>query len=249
MNHICRAAIGLALAALAIPAFAEEHSHAHWAYEGPDGPANWGSLNSDFAVCSKGIQQSPVNLTDAHSGQNEALALEWKPFTPVVMNNGHTIQAAAAKGNVTSFDGKPYAFQQVHFHHPSEHTIDGKHAPMEAHFVHKGADGKLLVLGVMIEEGQANAEIAKLWEVAPQQPGEKPSKADVDFAKLVPSTSKFYRYAGSLTTPPCSEIVQWVVFAEPITVSKEQLEAFAKLYPDNSRPVQALNKRTIVFGR
>jgi len=249
MNNFCRAAIGLALATLAVPAFADDHAHAHWAYEGAEGPAHWGSLNSDFAACSLGAQQSPVNLTKALAGASEALALNWKPFAPVVLNNGHTIQAPAAEGNVTTFDGKPYAFQQVHFHHLSEHTIDGRHAPMEAHFVHKGADGKLLVLGVMIEEGKANPEIAALWEVAPQQSGEAPAKASVDFAKLVPSASKFYRYAGSLTTPPCSEIVQWVVFEEPITVSKEQIEAFAKLYPDNARPVQALNERTIVFGR
>jgi carbonic anhydrase len=242
-----RIAPALILAGLTAAAFAAT-DHPHWTYEGSEGPEHWGALSKDFAACN-GKQQSPVNLAGAHSGDNETIALNWKPFAPKVLNNGHTIQAAAAPGNTTKLADKSYELQQMHFHHPSEHTVDGKLAPMEAHFVSKGADGKLVVLGVLIDEGKANTQIAKLWEVAPKEQGDAQAKSAVDFAKLVPAGSKFYRYSGSLTTPPCSEIVEWVVFTDPITASKEQIDAFAKLYPGNNRPVQALHDRTIVLGR
>lgn len=234
------------LVAVSAAAFAGDQPH--WTYEGHEGPEHWAELTPDFAAC-KGNQQSPVDLTAASAGDNVDLALDWKPFAPTVTNNGHTIQAAAAGTPTTTLGGKVYTLQQMHFHHPAEHAIGGRRAPMEAHFVNKGPDGRLLVLGVMIEEGAANGEIAKLWEVVPAAVGAAPAKADVDFAKLLPTGGKFYRYAGSLTTPPCSEIVEWIVFADPITASKEQVAAFAKLYPINSRPVQVLHERTIVLGR
>lgn len=237
----------LLLAALSVGALAA-NDHPHWTYEGHEGPEHWGSLSKDFAACN-GPHQSPVNLTGAHSGDNEDITLNWKPFTPVVKNNGHTIQADAADGNTTKFGDKTYKLLQMHFHHTSEHTIDGKSSPLEAHFVNKGPDGKLLVLGVLINEGEANSEIAKLWQVAPKKSGDAKAKSAVDFSKLVPVTSKYYRYTGSLTTPPCSEIVEWVVYADPITASKEQIDAFAKLYPVNNRPVQVLHERTVTFGR
>ena len=204
-------------------------------------------MSDDFAACN-GRRQSPVDLKGAIDGDNEDVSLAWKPFAPVVLNNGHTIQAKAADGNSTKFGDKTYVFKQMHFHHKSEHSVDGKLSPMEAHFVHEGPGGKLLVLGVLFDEGAANPEIAKLWEVAPKQ-GEATAKSAVDFAKLVPASGDFYRYGGSLTTPPCSEIVEWVVFRDPIAASKEQIDAFARLYPVNNRPVQALNDRSIVFGK
>jgi len=229
-------------------ASAGEHQP-HWTYVGKEGPKHWGDLSADFAACSLGHRQSPVDLTDAHRTDIGEIQLQWKPVAPVVSNNGHTIQAAAVDGNTTTFGGKTYALLQSHFHHPSEHTIGGQRAPLEAHFVNRGADGKLLVLGVMITEGAANPEIAKLWQAAPSKTGEAQAKQTIDLTSLVPAQSKFYRYEGSLTTPPCSEIVDWIVFADPITASREQIDTFAKLYPDNSRPLQQLHERTIVFGR
>lgn len=231
-----------------LPAAAVATGHAHWAYEGGEGPAHWGTMSEDFAACN-GRRQSPIDLKGARKDDNEDVSLAWKPFAPIVLNNGHTIQAKAAAGNTTKFADKTYLLSQMHFHHSSEHSIDGKLSPMEAHFVHEGPGGKLLVLGVLINEGEENPEIAKLWEVAPAKEGEATAKSAVDFAKLVPVHSEFYRYGGSLTTPPCSEIVEWVVFRDPITASKEQIEAFARLYPVNNRPVQSLNDRTIVFGK
>ena len=247
-NLIRRAGIAFVVATLASTALAED-GHPHWTYDGTGGPERWGTLSQDFTACSKGHQQSPVNLTNAHAGQDVPLTLDWNPFAPMVHNNGHTIQASAAPGNTTTLADRTYTLQQMHFHHPSEHTIDGKATPMEAHFVNQAADGKLLVLGVMIKEGAPNAEIAKLWEVVPQTTGDAKAKANIDFSKLIPLGAKFYRYAGSLTTPPCSEIVDWIVFATPVTASREQIEAFAKLYPVNNRPLQALHDRTISIER
>lgn len=241
------AATVLALAAISAIALADDHPP-HWTYYGNEGPEHWAALSQDFAACS-GAQQSPVNITTAYKADTGDVALKWTPFAPVVVNNGHTIQANAAPDNVTTFGDRDYVLQQVHFHHTSEHAIDGKHKPLEAHFVNKNKDGKLLVLGVLIDEGDANSEIAKLWKAAPQTEGEVKATETIDLAKLVPVGSKFYRYSGSLTTPPCSEIVDWVVFADPITASKEQIATFAKLYPSNNRPVQALHERTIVLGQ
>ncbi len=247
MNIAKLLVVGTMLAAVPAAATAEE-GHGHWAYEGGGGPAHWGEMSKDFAACN-GRRQSPVDLKGAIDGDNEDVSLAWTPFAPLVLNNGHTIQAKAADGNSTKFGDKTYVFKQMHFHHKSEHSIDGKLSPMEAHFVHEGPGGKLLVLGVLIDEGAANPEIAKLWEVAPAKTGEATAKSAVDFAKLVPASSDYYRYGGSLTTPPCSEIVEWVVFREPIAASKEQIDAFARLYPVNNRPVQALNDRSIVYGK
>ncbi len=247
MSILKQMVVGTILAVAPAAATAAE-GHAHWAYEGGEGPTHWGEMSKDFAACN-GRHQSPVDLKGARKGDNEDVSLAWKPFAPVVLNNGHTIQAKAADGNTTRFGDTTYVFKQMHFHHRSEHSVDGKLSPMEAHFVHEGPGGKLLVLGVLINEGAANHEIAKLWEVAPAKEGEATAKSAVDFAKLIPVNSDFYRYSGSLTTPPCSEIVEWVVFRDPITASKEQIEKFATLYPANNRPVQSLNDRTIVFGR
>lgn len=244
-----RIAAALALAAITTASAALAASdHPHWTYEGHEGPEHWGELSKDFAACN-GQHQSPVDLKGSSAGDNENIALSWKPFAPVVTNNGHTIQANAVDGNTTKFGDKTYKLLQMHFHHTSEHTIGGKSFPLEAHFVNKGDDGKLMVLGVMIAEGAANPEIAKLWAVAPDKPGEEKAKAPVDFAKLIPTKSKFFRYSGSLTTPPCSEIVDWVVYVDPITASKEQIATFAKLYPENNRPVQALHDRSVTLGR
>jgi carbonic anhydrase len=242
------AAPAIVLVALATAALAAS-DHPHWTYDGSGGPEHWGALSNDFAACN-GKHQSPVNLTTGTDLQDhDKLKLAWKPLLPMVANNGHSIQANVTGDNTTTFAGKTYTLQQMHFHHPSEHTVDGKLAPMEAHFVSKGADGKLLVLGVMIDEGKANDQIAKLWAVAPPEQGEAKAKEAVDFAKLVPTDSKFFHYTGSLTTPPCSEIVNWIVFTDPITASKEQIETFAKLYPNNNRPVQALHDRTVTLGQ
>jgi len=243
IRALLAAAVGLSLAGPALAAGDEDH----WGYAGEDGPDHWAKLSKDYRAC-RGGQQSPVDLIATHRADNEDIKLRWAPFAPEVVNNGHTIQANAPKGNRTVFGGRSYILLQVHFHHRSEHTITGQHQPMEAHFVYRGAGGALLVLGVMLTEGEPKAEIAKIWAAMPTTEGEAQAAAKVDLARLVPADAASYRYAGSLTTPPCSEIVDWVVFADPIEVSTDQIATFTALYPTNNRPVQERNRRFILLG-
>lgn len=246
MRFIPAFAALLSAGILAAPATQASGDTPHWGYAGHEAPDHWAGLDAIYSACA-GEQQSPVDLAAGRSAAAETIDRNWHPFSPLVLNNGHTIQANAPAGNVTIVDGKAYELLQVHFHHQSEHTIDGKHSPLEAHFVHKAADGALLVLGVMIEEGPASAEIQTIWEVVPAANAKAQAKAEADLAKMIPAGTHF-RYAGSLTTPPCSEIVNWVVFTQPITASKQQIQAFADLYPVNNRPVQALNRRFILVS-
>ena len=222
----------------------------HWTYEGAEGPEHWATLNGDFAACGAGMEQSPVDLAHeaAFSADVETIDRGWAPFKPAIVNNGHTIQANVPEGNVTEFGGKEYDLLQVHFHSQSEHAIDGKRFPLEAHFVHKADDGSLMVLGVMLVEGAENAELAKIWGAMPSFKGEMQGSEAVDLGGLIPKNSKVFRYAGSLTTPPCTEIVNWTVFEKPVEVSAEQIAAFTKLYSDNARPLQSVNRRMILIG-
>lgn len=220
----------------------------HWTYKGAAGPADWGDLDPAFAVCRTGAQQSPIDLAHAIPTEIAAGSVKWQPASQaVILNNGHTIQVNTPDAGTLVLDANPYTLAQFHFHHGSEHTVDGVKFPMEAHFVHKAADGKsLTVLGVFIVEGDANSTLTSLWAAMPEEEGEKPLKGSVDPRGLLPAAMTAYRYEGSLTTPPCSEIVNWVVLKEPITASQAQVAAFAKLFPDNARPVQALNRRFIL---
>jgi carbonic anhydrase len=142
--------------------------------------------------------------------------------------------------------GVDYALVQLHFHHLSEHTLDGAHMPMEAHFVHRSASGDLLVLGVLIQPGAANPVAGEIWPMIPEEEGETAGAGPVDLSALLPDDRHAYRYQGSLTTPPCSETVTWNVFAAPVTLSPAQIDAFAALYENNARPVQPLNRRYIL---
>ncbi len=220
---------------------------AEWDYEGEHGPRHWATISPENAACG-GAQQSPIDLVPTHAGKLQMLLPSWKSVTPVVLNNGHTIQANAAPGSFTRLGDTNYALLQVHFHAESEHTILGTHFPVEAHFVHKGPDGNLMVMGVMIEEGAANPVLGAIWDAAPASTGEAKTSQPLDLASLLPDNSRRFQYAGSLTTPPCSEIVNWNVFTSPITASAEQIGEFEKLYSDNFRPVQKLNRRFVLLG-
>lgn len=220
----------------------------HWSYEGATGPDHWGDLNAANAVCGAGTQQSPIDLTQAIDAVLDAGTVTWQPVHDgVILNNGHTIQVNTPEGGRLAVDGAEYTLAQFHFHHESEHTVDGGHFPMEVHFVHKAVEGgSLAVLGVFLVEGEENAILNPLWQAMPHEEGEKPLAASVDPKGLLPASSAVYRYEGSLTTPPCSEIVNWLVFKQPVTASPVQIATFAELFPNNARPVQPLNRRFIL---
>ena len=221
---------------------------AHWAYEGHGGPKEWGALSPEYAACSMGREQSPVDLTKPIAAIIGDPLTAWRPVPLRVQNNGHTIQVDCTGGGTLMLDGKSYDLLQFHFHHPSEHSVDGAFFDMECHFVHKAADGGLAVLGVMIAKGGGNPALEAIWQVMPAKGGESTTASSMlDPSALLPKDPVTFRYAGSLTTPPCSEVVQWVVYRQAITASAEQLAAFARLFPNNSRPVQPLNRRKLLL--
>ncbi len=230
----------------------ETHDHSHaehsWSYEGDTGPEYWGEFSD---TCSTGKFQSPINLSATDIGSNDSFDINYSSSPLTIVNNGHTIQVEGFdEGNSLTIDGKDYELLQYHFHTPSEYTVDGERFPMEMHLVHTGEDGNLAVIGVMIREGAENSGIAPIWDVMPEEAGSAESFSDIQVnpADLVPDDSKYYKLSGSLTTPPCTEGVKWVVMEKPIEFSKTQIEKFQKAHPHNSRPLQDTNGRGIEEG-
>lgn len=240
---------GLALCPLCAAAtFGEEiHAAPHWSYESATGPDKWGSLDAANAMCATGVQQSPVDLTGPIRARQPALDIGWKKRADTIVNNGHTIQLNFAPGDALKVGDRSYELTQFHFHHPSEHLVGGKRFAMEAHFVHAGERGGLAVVGVFIVAGRPNAVFDKIVSTMPAEEGPPvPADPAIDPTKLLPAQRGYYHYEGSLTTPPCSETVDWLVLAEPIEAPEGDIARFAKLYPMNARPLQNLNRRFIL---
>ena len=220
---------------------------AHWSYEGAGGPAKWGDLDATNKACSLGAQQSPINIVGPIKSQLPALKLSWGKTADTIVNNGHTIQLNFAEGSTLKLGDTTYKLLQAHFHRPSEHLIEGKSFPMEAHFVHRADSGGLAVVGVMFSEGKPNAAFGKIVATMPAKEGPA-VKADaaINPNGLLPAKLGYYRYEGSLTTPPCSEIVEWLVLTDPVQVAAADVAGFAKLYPMNARPAQRDNRRYVL---
>ncbi|MFT6583495.1 MAG: carbonic anhydrase [Alphaproteobacteria bacterium] len=240
---------GLVAFAIASPAVAAG-GKAHWAYEGATGPKAWGKLDKSYRACGAGVQQSPIDLQHDIGAKVPALSLHWKPVQlGWVVNNGHTIQVNTPKAGYMTLGGARYDLLQFHFHQKSEHKIGGKQYPMEVHFVHKAAKGGgLAVIGVMLAEGAANSVLASIWKMLPQHEGEMLNEASVDLKGLLPKSAASFRYSGSLTTPPCTEIVSWTVMKAPVSLSSGQIKAFGHLFSNNFRPIQPQNRRYILSG-
>lgn len=246
-RQLLRSAAGIAVAGCSLClASAARASRGHWGYEGEAGPAHWAELDEGNAACGLGSQQSPIDLDAPVRAVVRDVEIHWGGSKLAVVNNGHTIQANTDAGSYSMIAGKRFDLKQFHFHHPSEHHIAGKPFPMEIHFVHAAADGALAVLGVMMAEGTANDTIGQVWDVMPSSKGEVSAPDMIAPAHLLPAGRAFYRYAGSLTTPPCSEIVTWTVYDEPIEASGAQIGAFAGLFPNNARPLQKLHRRFLL---
>jgi carbonic anhydrase len=246
--------IGMSAIALvtAVTARAEEE-HAthetHWSYTGEGAPEHWGDLKPEFNTCKVGRNQSPINITSKIHAKQHDIVFDYKGEATEIVNNGHTIQVNLASGSTITVDGKSYSLLQFHFHSPSEHTIDGKPAPMVVHLIHKSEDGQLGVIGVMMNIGNENPALAPLWSKIPQT-DEKVAldNQKVDLAQLLPKDTAYYSYIGSLTTPPCTEGVHWMVMKNRITVSRKQVATFTKLFPKSTRPVQELHGRVVSGG-
>ena len=175
----------------------------HWDYAGEMGPENWGD---EFPTCGKGLKQSPLNITGPFEKSKDTLVVNYKEGPLKILNNGHTIQVNVEPGSTLKINKDVYNLLQFHFHRPSEEQIDGKPMAMVAHFVHKNAEGKLAVLGVLLNEGKDNEAIKVLWDNAPKSEGPEvmPEKVKFNPTSLVPAALTHYSYEGSLTTPPCT---------------------------------------------
>lgn len=227
----------------------EEHAAVGWSYEGDGAPANWAGLDAAYAACAAGREQSPVDLsTAAEPGAVDVRVRIAESAAGGAFDNGHTVQVNFEEAGATRVDDTPYALAQLHFHGPSEHTVDGRQFPLEVHFVHVGAEGALAVIGVFFEEGEANPALDAVFSDALGS-ADAPLAIDVvNLSALLPEAAPAWRYSGSLTTPPCSEGVAWTVMRTPITASAEQIAAFNALHEGNFRPVQPLNERTLARG-
>lgn len=226
--------------------------HAHWCYDNAACAAgHWGDLKPEYAACKQGKEQSPIDIKSAKPGELKPIEFKYQAAPLAVLNNGHTIQVNLPQGSGATISGRDYQLAQFHFHAPSEHTLNGQRYPLEVHFVHKNARGELAVVGVFFKEGKENAALNPIWKAMPKDGGKevKAEGVKIDAARLLPAERKYFHYDGSLTTPPCSEHVNWNVMAEPIEASKAQIAAFTALYQNNARPVQPVNGRALVVSK
>jgi carbonic anhydrase len=230
---------------LSVSALSASASEVHWSYSGEEGPDNWGNLSPAFKDAI-GDAQSPIDIP----AENERNVVEffYKDGDFSILNNGHTLQATPEDGkeNYILLDGARYFLQQLHFHTPSEHTLSGKPAPMEIHFVHGDDKGRLAVVGLFVDEGAENEVLALAWSVAPKDSG-KTEKIGKPFplTKLLPQDLSGVRYSGSLTTPPTKEGVSWIILSGHGTASAGQIQWFTDLIGKNARPVQLQNGRIL----
>ena len=238
--------MALAAACLAAPLWAADH--AHWGYSGHDGPQHWGQLDPAYSSCASGRQQSPVNLHGFADGKLPPIRFQYGAGGHELFNNGHTVQVNYTVGSDITLDGHRYDLKQFHFHSPSENRIDGKSYPLEAHFVHADAQGHLAVVAVMFQLGEENKALDEAWNVLPMHSGDHHVMHKTVLAgDLLPRDKSYYRYDGSLTTPPCSEGVVWLVMKTPLQVSQAQLDKFSQaVHGPNNRPLQALNGRVVL---
>jgi carbonic anhydrase len=220
---------------------ADGEGAAHWSYAEQE---EWGG------ECPNGSEQSPISLAST-TAQTDLpdLRPSFAEGSGQFINNGHTLQFTPSAPGATTIGADSYDLVQFHFHGASEHKLDGVNYPLELHFVHKNAAGQLAVVGVFIGDGDSNPALAALIAALPNEAGEEHATSpSVDPAALLPASMRYFAYAGSLTTPPCSEGVRWNVLATPIFASHDQIQALTAALGSSNREVQPLNTRVLSFG-
>ncbi len=225
----------------------ETEGEVHWGYAGEVGPEAWGRLSPEFAICDAGTRQSPIDLAEPVREELPDPVFDYQPSPLRIVNNRHTLQVEYAPGSTVTLGDTTYQLLQFHFHTPSEHRLEGGELPMELHLVHRGPAGGLAVVGVMVEAGTENSAFAPMWNHLPTAAGAENNvpSVTVDAERLLPEARSSYRYPGSLTTPPCTEGVRWIVLSEPIEMSAAQIEAMRSILTTSNRPVQPLGNRTL----
>jgi carbonic anhydrase len=246
MQNPSLAAITCWTLVLAAGGAAQEHHPEHtWDYSVSKGPSHWGDLKPEFAACKNGHRQSPIDIRNPQKADLPPIQFDYKPSPLHIIDNGHTVMINYGPGSSITVGGKRYELKQFHFHRPSEETINGKRYEMVVHLVHADQEGKLAVVAVLLQTGEDNPLVHELWNDLPKEK-EKEEDLDsvqIDVAGLLPADRGYYTYAGSLTTPPCSENVTWYVLKHSLTVSAGEIQQFSKLYRHDSRPTQPLYGR------
>lgn len=219
-----------------------------WNYDSV-GPSKWGNLSPAYNLCATGDQQSPVDLRNGITARVAPVRLDWKSGKFTVQNNSHSIEAKVPSGSSVTIGSERFDLTQFHFHSPSEHAVAAKRSAMEVHFVHVHQDGRIAVLGAFLEAGGHNEAFSAVMKVAPAKAGgEAPTESVVDPRQMVPGSLDSWRYEGSLTTPPCSQNVSWIIFTRTVSVAQSDIDTFRKIFPVNARPLQQVNRRYLLRG-
>jgi len=231
------------------PAPARPAAAPAWAYAGPNGPEHWGRLHPDYSACASGQRQAPIRIDPASTlqGPAETLQTGYGRSGGGVLHTGHTLRVDVAGTHTLSVRGSRFELQHLQFHHPAEIRIGEQTHAMAAHLLHRSAQGQTAVLVLLLEPGEAHPEIHKLWTHMPLEAHDRVPLPDglLDLQALLPQDPRYYQFMGSLSEPPCTEGVLWLVMKQPVRLSPEQLRLFAQLFPMNARPVQALNDRVV----
>ena len=228
------------------------NGHSHWGYSGHAGPEHWAELSGEFSTCSNGLRQSPIDISGAEivKAQLSEIQFHYRTVNPEIINNGHTIQVNYPAGSTMTVGGETYELVQFHFHSPSENTVAGKPYAMEMHLVHKNTKGELAVIAVFLKNGVQNDILQAAWDKMPTNTGDQAKLGTtINAVDLLPSNRVYSHFNGSLTTPPCSEGVNWYVMQQPVEVSAQQIARFTLVIGHNARPVQALNKRFVLANQ
>jgi carbonic anhydrase len=222
-------------------------SGADWGYYGKKGPYNWGKLDPSYSACSKGKLQSPIDIRNAKPDPTlQPIEFHYLSGPVQMVNTGHTVRINTTPGSYIISGGVRYDLVEFHFHHPAEDLVDGKLSDMVIDLVHKNSDGHLAIIAVRLNEGRVNGALAALWPRLPRTPGATVAiQEPFNPLGLLPADRRYWSFPGSITVPPCTEPVSWLSMQTPTELSQDQLDAFARLYPDNARPVQATRKREI----
>lgn len=233
------------LIALAVSAFIGGTANASgWGYEGEHGPEHWGNVSQ---TCAAGVNQSPIDVTAAAKANLEPLKISYTGKVTALTNNGHSLQATVTGNNTLTVDGDVFELKQFHFHTPSENYVNHHQYPLEAHFVHADKDGNLAVVSVMYKVGEKNAQLDQLTETLPMAQQTQQLATAFNVSDMLPSSiEKYYRFNGSLTTPPCSEGVRWFVIKQTETLSDAQQKALQVMMGHNNRPLQSTNARLVI---
>lgn len=218
----------------------------HWTYEGEEGPDHWDELDPTYALCGSGTHQSPIDVASAQEQDLANIVFHYQPSQENILNNGHTVQVNYDAGSYIELDDVRYDVLQFHYHAPGEHTVNGELFPAELHIVHKNADGNLAVVGILLKEGAENGAYKPFLDHLPAEKTDaKDAGVKIDATALLPAVQTTYRYSGSLTTPPCSEGVSWLLMTTPVELSEAQLSKLEGLFEENNRPIQPLNDRSL----